>query len=71
VFYFFEKDRHYIQCEVRNTAVPDTFAIVVTEPDGRIRTHYVTGSNDVHRRWRELEVELAAAGWSGPHGRDS
>ena len=71
MFYFFEKDRHYIQCEIRNTIVPDTFAIVVTEQDGRIRTHYVSGSNDVHRRWRELEVELVAAGWSGPHGRDS
>lgn len=71
MFCFFEKERHYIRCEVRNTSVADTFVIVLTEPDGKVRTHYITGSNNVHRRWRELEMELTAAGWSGPHGREA
>jgi hypothetical protein len=55
---------------VRNTDLPDTFAIVVTEPNGKIRTQYVMGSQEVQRRWTALEADLAAAGWWGPHGRD-
>ena len=31
MYYFFEKERQFLQCEVRNTDLPDTFAIVVTE----------------------------------------
>ncbi len=70
MFYFFEKERQFLQCEVRNTDLPNTFAIVVTEPNGKIRTQYVMGSQEVQRRWTALEADLAAAGWWGPHGRD-
>ena len=70
MFYFFEKERRFLQCEVRNTDLPDTFAIVVTEPGGSVRTHYVTGSQEVQRRWTELQADLTAQGWWGPHGRD-
>jgi hypothetical protein len=69
VLYFYEKQEALLQCEVRNTTVPDTFAIVLTEPDGRVRTHYVKGSNDAHRLWLEIEQELRATGWSGPVGQ--
>jgi hypothetical protein len=69
VLYFYEKEEALLQCEVRNTAVPGTFAIVLTEPDGRVRTHYVTGSNDAHRLWLEIEQQLRATGWSGPVGQ--
>ena len=64
VFYFFEKQRRYLQCEVRNTDVPDTFAI------GKVRTQYVTGSQEVQRQWIALQADLTAEGWWGPHGRD-
>ena len=70
MLYFFEKGRSVLQCEVRSTPIRDTFAIVMTDGEGKVRTHYVTGSNDAHRRWLELEQELAAAGWSGPVGGD-
>jgi hypothetical protein len=70
VLYFFEKQRSLLQCEVRNTAVPDTFAIVLTDPDGKVQTHYVRGSNHAHRLWLELEQQLKATGWSGPVGMD-
>jgi hypothetical protein len=66
VLYVFEKQQALLQCEVRNTAVPGTFAIVVTDPDGRVRTQYVSGSNHTHRRWLELEQQLRATGWTGP-----
>jgi hypothetical protein len=69
VLYFYEKRDAVLQCEVRNTAVPDTFAIVLTEPDGHVRTHYVRGSNDAHRLWLEIEQELRSTGWSGPVGQ--
>ena len=69
VFYFFEKERKFLQCEVRNTDVPDTFAIVVTEPCGKVRTQYVTGSQEVQRQWIALQADLTAEGWWGPDGR--
>jgi hypothetical protein len=70
VLYFYEKHQALLQCEVRDTEVPDTYAIVLTEPDGRIRTHYVKGSNDTHRMWRSLEQQLLLTGWSGPVAQD-
>jgi hypothetical protein len=70
VLYFYEKQQALLQCEVTDTAVPDTYAIVLTEPDGRIRTHYVKGSNDAHRLWLDLEQQLRAMGWTGPVGQD-
>jgi hypothetical protein len=66
VLYVFEKQQALLQCEVRNTAVPGTFAIVVTDPDGKVRTQYVSGPNHAHRRWLELEQQLRATGWAGP-----
>lgn len=69
MLYFYEKQEALLQCEVKNTGVPGTFAIVLTEPDGRIRTHYVSGSNDAHRLWLEIEQQLRATGWSGPVGQ--
>lgn len=68
MLYFYERQEAVLQCEVRCTAVPDTFAIVLTEPDGRVRTHYVHGSNDAHRLWLAIEQQLRATGWSGPVG---
>lgn len=70
MFYFFEKERQFLQCEVRNTDLPDTFAIVLTEPSGKVRTQYVTGSSEVQRRWLALQADLTAEGWWGPNGRD-
>jgi hypothetical protein len=70
VFYFFEKDRRYLQCEIRLTDVPETFAIIMTEPDGHTRTHFVTGNGELQRRWMSLQTDLNASGWWGPSGRD-
>jgi hypothetical protein len=70
VLYFYEKQQALLQFEVLDTEVPDTYAIVLTEPDGRIRTHYVVGSNDAHRLWLALEQGLRAMGWTGPVGQD-
>ena len=63
MFYFFEKEQQFLQCEVRNTDLPDTFAIVVTEPDGKVRTQYVTGPQEVLRQWLALQEDLTAEGW--------
>ncbi len=68
MLYFYEKRQELLQFEVRATDVPETFALVMTEPDGRIKTHYVKGSNDAHRLWLALEQQLRAMGWSGPVG---
>ena len=70
VVYFYEKQQALLQCEVLDTSVPDTYAIILTEPDGRVRTHYVKGSNDAHRLWLALEQQLRSTGWNGPVGQD-
>ena len=70
VVYFYEKQQALLQCEVLDTSVPDTYAIILTEPDGRVRTHYVKGSNDAHRLWLSLEQQLRSTGWNGPVGQD-
>jgi len=70
VFYFFEKNQQFLQCEIRNTDVPESFEIVLTEPDGQTRTHHVTGSGELNRRWVSLQTDLNADGWWGPSGRD-
>jgi hypothetical protein len=69
VLYFYEKQEAVLQCEVRPTEVPHTFAIVLTDPEGRVRTHYVHGSNDAHRLWLAIEQQLRATGWNGPVGQ--
>jgi hypothetical protein len=68
VFYVFEKEQKFLQCDVRNTDLPDTFAIIVTEPGGKVRTQYVTGSQEILRQWLALQEDLTAAGCWGPHG---
>ena len=70
VVYFYEKQQALLQCEVLDTSVPDTYAIILTEPDGRVRTHYIKGSNDAHRLWLSLEQQLRSTGWNGPVGQD-
>ena len=68
MLYFYEKQEELLQFEVRATDVPNTFALVLTGPDGNVRTHYVNGPNDAHRLWQALEAQLRATGWTGPVG---
>jgi hypothetical protein len=70
MFYFFQKQEEFLQCEIRTADAPDTFAIVITEPNGSERAQYVVGSAEVSRRWRQLQQELVGEGWWGPSGRD-
>jgi hypothetical protein len=69
VLYFYEKHAALLQCEIRRTSVAGTYAIVLTDADGRVQTHYAKCSNDAHRLWLALEQRLYATGWSGPVGQ--
>jgi hypothetical protein len=70
MFYFFQKEQQFLQCEIRTADAPETFAIIVTEPSGYERAQYVVGSGEVTRAWQRLRDDLLAAGWWGPYGRD-
>jgi hypothetical protein len=70
MFYFFQKAQQFLQCEIRTTDTPETFAIVITEPNGTERSQYVIGSGEVSRAWQQVQADLVAAGWWGPYGRD-
>ena len=69
MIYFYEKQAALLQCEVRRTSVAGTYAIVLTDADGRVQTHYAKCSNDAHCLWLALEQRLYATGWSGPVGQ--
>ncbi len=70
MYYFFQKDEQHLQCEIRTADAPETFAIIVTEPNGHERSQYLTSAVEVTRAWEKLREDLLAAGWWGTAGRD-
>ncbi len=70
MFYFFQKDSVFIQCEVRAANDGVGFEIAITEPDRPERIEHYPSSDTVHRRWLELQERFQREGWWGPLGRD-
>ena len=71
MFYFFHRDGKYIQCEIRLAADSENeYELVVVEPSGGERVERWPSSDEVHRRWLELQHRYQQEGWWGPSGRD-
>lgn len=70
MFYFFQKESAYIQCEVRQADDGAGFEIAITEPNQPERVERYPSSDTVHRRWLELQERFQRDGWWGPLGRD-
>ena len=68
MFYFFEKDREYVRCEIREDA--GRWKILITEPGGQERAEQFGSSEEAHERWKELQARFTRDGWFGPYGRD-
>jgi hypothetical protein len=68
MFYFFEKDREYVRCEIREDA--GRWKILITEPSGVERAEPFGSSEEAHARWKELQARFTSDGWFGPYGRD-
>jgi hypothetical protein len=68
MFYFFEKERQYIRCELLEQA--GGWELMIAEPDGLERTEHFPSSQAAYVRWQELQARFKHDGWFGPYGRD-
>ena len=67
MFWWFERNGHFMRCEVRD--VPGAgYELVVTNSDGTDRVERFEDSSGLAKRQRELERDLVNDGWTGPHG---
>ena len=66
--WFFERQGNYVRCETRKT--PDgAYELVTTDANGAERVERFDDSAALAKRQVEVEQQLAADGWTGPHGR--
>ena len=54
MFYFFKKGTDTITCEVRASQTGSGYDIVISEPNGTVRTETYPTSEAVHKRWLEV-----------------
>ena len=67
MFVWFQKGGDFLRYEARD--LPNgRYELRIVEPDGTERTETFTDSTALNKRQIDLERELAAAGWTGPHG---
>ena len=69
MFYFFQRGSELLQCEVREAVDGTGFEIVIHEGTRERLEHHPT-TDQVHRRWIELQQEFVTAGWWGPVTQD-
>ena len=67
MFYWFKRGSESLHYEVRETS-STRFEMTITGPDGIEHLEVYETADALHRRQLELERELTAAGWVGPHG---
>jgi hypothetical protein len=67
VFVWFEKSGDFLRYEARD--LPNgRYELRIIEIDGTERTEIFDSSSALNKRQIDLERELAATGWTGPHG---
>ena len=67
--FFFERQGQFIRCESRPAETGTGYELAVFYPDGREEIEHFDDPNELNRRQLQLESELTATGWFGPHGR--
>jgi hypothetical protein len=67
--FFFERGGQFIRCESRPAERGAGYELAIIYPDGREDIEVFEDPDDLNRRQLELERELTAVGWFGPHGR--
>jgi hypothetical protein len=65
--YFFQREDSHIRCEVRLDLNGVGYELVIDTPDA-VRVERFMETDDLNRRWSELEKRLVSEGWSGPAG---
>ena len=69
MFWWFERRGQFIRCEA-GESTEGGFELHILTPDGTERIERFASSTDLARRQAEFEREIAAEGWTGPHGRN-
>jgi hypothetical protein len=67
--WFYERSGRFIRCESRQAEKGAGYELVVMYPDGREDIETFEDPVELNRRQLQLEHELSAGGWFGPHGR--
>jgi hypothetical protein len=67
--FFFERGGQFIRCESRPADSGSGYELAIIYPDGREDVERFDDPSELNRRQRELERDLTAGGWFGPHGR--
>lgn len=67
LFWWFERNGTYLRCQALDSP-GGGYELRISNPDGTERVEHFPDSADLTRRQRAVEDELAAEGWSGPHG---
>lgn len=67
--FFYERQGQFIRCESRPAEPGPGFELVVIYPDGREEIEHFDDGVELNHRQMQLESQLTATGWFGPHGR--
>ncbi|HWF85211.1 MAG TPA: hypothetical protein VG222_10200, partial [Vicinamibacterales bacterium] len=67
VFVWFEKGGDFLRYEARDLS-NGRYELRIIDADGTERTETFSDSTALNKRQIDLERELAANGWTGPHG---
>ena len=67
MFWWFERRGEFLRYEARQ-AGEGGFELCVVTPDGTERVERFLDSGDLAKRQAEFERQIAADGWTGPHG---
>jgi hypothetical protein len=67
MFWWFERKGDYLRCEVLQLA-SDKYELRVIDETGAERIEEFADASELAKRQHVVVAELAAEGWSGPHG---
>ncbi len=67
MFVWFEKGGDFLRYEARDLS-NGRYELRIIDADGTERTETFSDSTALNKRQIDLERELAANGWTGPHG---
>lgn len=67
MFWWFERGGQYLRCETREAAA-GRFELRLMRPDGSEQVENFDDPSHLTRRQLEVERDLTAEGWTGPHG---
>lgn len=66
MFYFFQRERDTVTCEMRPSPTGSGYDIVIMRPGAPVTTERHEDMASMHQRWRELQEQFKGEGWWGP-----